>query len=333
MNQDQLVSIVMPVYNAEKYLSACIQSIINQDYQNWELLVVNDFSTDDSYNVLLAYAQKDRRIQVFQNSSKGIIPALQLAYSNSKGLAITRMDADDIMPINKLSTLIFTLIKHPRKCITGKVKYFSEDALQDGYIRYANWLNTLIDQKSHSNEIFKECVIPSPCWMMSKDVFDKIGAFSSHRYPEDYDLCFRIIANQVNIHGIDQILHLWRDHGARASRNDPHYADQSFLNLKMYYFEKLYKPAEQEIILWGAGKAGKELAKQLLNKDYSIRWVSNNPKKIGHNIYDIIIESDTIITEVSETIIVLAIKEKNFINNFSSIIKRANFNNTFVPFY
>lgn len=322
----------MPVYNAGKYLSACLESIINQEYKNWELIAVDDYSSDDSFHILRAFAQKDNRIQVLKNNSKGIIPALQLGYKKAVGVAITRMDADDIMPTGKLKILFSNLCENPEACITGKVKYFSDHELKDGYIRYANWLNTLIDNNSHATEIFKECVIPSPCWMMSKETFDKAGGFSTDRYPEDYDLCFRIIENKIPIIGIEDILHLWRDHGQRASRNDPHYADQSFLNLKMYYFNKFYDQ-NCKIILWGAGSAGKNIAKALNERNYSFRWVSNNLNKINHNIYGTKIESDTILESVSDCLIILAVRDPNFYSDNKDILFKLTFANKPIPFY
>ena len=95
----------MPVYNAQDFLIETIDSILNQSNSNWELLAVDDFSTDNSFQILQSFERKDSRIKAFKNAEKGIIPALQLAYIQSNGVLISRMDADDLMPIDKLKYL------------------------------------------------------------------------------------------------------------------------------------------------------------------------------------------------------------------------------------
>ena len=83
------VSILMPVKNTENYLEECLNSILIQNEQNWELIVVDDFSTDKSWQILNDFAKKDARIKVFKNKNSGIIGALQLALMKSSGEMIT----------------------------------------------------------------------------------------------------------------------------------------------------------------------------------------------------------------------------------------------------
>ena len=102
--QQTLVSILIPFKNTGVYLTDCLQSILKQNYTNWELLIVDDGSTDESYNIVKNYTEQDNRIKLFKNSGSGIIDALKLAFSKSSGEFITRMDSDDIMLPNKLET-------------------------------------------------------------------------------------------------------------------------------------------------------------------------------------------------------------------------------------
>jgi len=85
----------MPVFDAGSWLTNCLESIINQTEMDWELIAIDDFSTDNSFDILQQYSLKNDRIQIYKNQSKGIIPALQLAFQQSSGTYITRMDADD----------------------------------------------------------------------------------------------------------------------------------------------------------------------------------------------------------------------------------------------
>lgn len=275
----------MPVKNAGKHLKDCLNSIINQDFKDWELLAVNDHSEDETLDILKFYAQIDQRIQYFNNIGNGIIYALRLAYQNTTGDYITRMDADDIMPSDKLTKMHTAILNNTNTVVTGKVKYIADDKLYDGYKAYESWLNNLVDKQSHFQEIYKECVIPSPCWMLSKVDFEKCGAFSSSRYPEDYDLCFRFYENKLKVIVIPEVMHIWRDHSSRASRNDKNYSDNAFLDIKTYYFLKLDFDNKKKLVLWGAGKKAKKIAQLLLSKNINFFWACNNDKKIGHIIY------------------------------------------------
>ncbi len=127
-------------------------SIINQTFVEWELIVINDGSSDQSLQLLTAYALKDDRISIFQNTGNGIIPALQLALSHAKGAFITRIDADDIMPPDRLTMMHAQLVASPKRYIvTGLVKYFSNQPISEGYLKYEKWLNE-INKNSHTME-------------------------------------------------------------------------------------------------------------------------------------------------------------------------------------
>ena len=313
----------MPVKNALPYLEECLNSIINQTHKNWELLAVNDHSDDESNTVLQNYSEIDSRIKVYQNAKVGIIPALQTSYLNSKGSYITRMDADDIMPEYKLDTMFNELKKHDdMSLVTGYVKYFSADGIQNGFKRYEDWLNGLVDNNNHYNEIYKECVIPSPCWMTTRTAFEKIGGFNSEIYPEDYDLTFRFQSKKIKIVGIPKLLHLWRDHQTRTSRTHENYAVNSFLNLKIYYFLKLNYNSKKQLVIWGAGKKGKSIA-QLLNKNnIPFEWICNNPNKIGLTFEGSIWQdSDSYFNDLKEYQIISVVSKPEDQNDIKNQIK------------
>ncbi|MEM7163762.1 MAG: glycosyltransferase family 2 protein, partial [Bacteroidota bacterium] len=129
-----------------------------------------------------------------------------------------------------------------------------------------------------------------PCWMTYKKDFEAIGAFNSNIYPEDYDLAFRFYQGGLECIPSNEILHLWRDHPERASRNDEHYQDNQFLELKLTFFLEIERDQSRPLVLWGAGKRGKKLAKLLIEREIDFFWVSNNSNKIGKNIYGRVIQ-------------------------------------------
>lgn len=302
------VSIVMPVKNAMPYLESCLDSILAQTYTDWELIAINDGSTDDSAELLLSYADRDSRISTYDNVGSGIIPALELAYSHTSGALITRMDADDMMTTDRIEIMANSLIEQPGHIAVGQVKYFSDEGtLGDGYQKYQDWLNGLTAQGNNFTEIYKECVIPSPCWMMHRVDFEKINGFDINTYPEDYDLAFRMYVADLKVIPCSQILHHWRDYPTRTSRTDDNYADNRFLDIKVHYFiSKDYKTGSS-LILWGAGKKGKMIAQKLVEQKINFHWICDNPNKIGHDIYGVILKNPSVINEISDTQIIGAV--------------------------
>lgn len=281
-----LISIIMPVKNTSAYLEACLNSVLQQSEPNWELIAVDDHSTDDSKAILHKYAANDARIKVLENTAKGIIPALQLAYKKSSGEFITRMDSDDIMVPEKLATQKQQLLQHGNNHIAlGLVKYFSDNEMGEGYLKYENWLNELTKNGSNFSDIYKECVIASPCWMVYKTDFEKCGGFDSNIYPEDYDLTFRFYKNGLKCLPSNQLLHLWRDYPERTSRNHEHYAYNSFIELKVHHFLNIDYRINKKLLVWGAGRKGKKVAELLQQSNIPFTWICDNPKKIGKEIY------------------------------------------------
>lgn len=284
--KNHLISILIPFKNTSVFLPECIESVISQDYHNWEIIAVDDHSSDNSKIILEHYSSADTRIKVHTNKGEGIISALRTAYNLSKGELITRMDSDDIMNPNKLKILASGLEKHGIGHVAiGGVQYFSDRGISNGYERYERWLNKLTSRGANYSEIYKECVIPSPCWMVHKKDLEDCGAFEHNRYPEDYDLTFRFYEMGLQCIPCKEILHLWRDYDTRTSRTSEHYAQNYFLHLKLHYYLKLHHDNSRPLTVWGAGNKGKSVAKDLIKRKIPFYWLCDNPKKIGKNIY------------------------------------------------
>ncbi len=293
---NQLVSILIPFKNTELFLPECIASIQNQTHLEWEVIAVDDHSSDKSRQILQSCANKDPRIKVLTNTGNGIIMAMRTAYTASSGRFITRMDSDDVMKPEKIRTMVSALQNSgPGKMALGKVRYFSASGISNGYRRYEVWLNNLTHTGRNFEERYKECVIPSPCWMLHREDLDLCGAFNENRYPEDYDLAFRMFAAGLTPIPCEDVLHMWRDYDTRTSRTSEHYAQNYFLDLKVYYFLKLEWDVNRPLVIWGAGNKGKTMAKLFRKQNVPFNWVCDNPNKIGKEIYGQILLSYTAI--------------------------------------
>lgn len=318
--QNPLVSIIIPFKNTEDYIEACFTSILKQTYTNFEVLAVNDNSSDASANIVQRITTKDSRFKILNNKGSGIISALQLAYSKASGDMITRMDSDDLMTANKLQVMVTNLLDYGKGHLAlGKVNYFAENGINDGYASYEKWLNDLTEKAANYTEIYKECVIPSPCWMVYKTDFDLCGGFNPNTYPEDYDLAFRFYKIGLKCIPSTEVLHLWRDYNTRTSRTSEHYVENNFLELKIKYFLRLERQIDKKIVIWGAGKKGKKIAQLLIEKKLNFEWVCDNPKKIGKHIYDVEMHSFKVLKNRLNTQIIITVankEEQKSIKNF-----------------
>lgn len=285
--QQPLVSILIPFKNTEAFIGECMDSILCQTHQNWEAIIIDDASEDSSWQIVNRSVKQDSRIKLYKNDGSGIINALQTAFNHSKGHFITRMDSDDIMTPNRLEVMLESLVMHGEKHLAvGQVKYFRADGISDGFARYENWLNKLTGEGENYSEIYKECVIPSPCWMLHRSDFINCEGFTPNRYPEDYDLAFRFYRAGYTCIPCDKVLLNWRDYSTRTSRTHEHYAQNNFLDLKVHYFLELNYDNTRPLTIWGAGTKGKTVAKLLIKHNIPFNWICDNPKKIGKHIYD-----------------------------------------------
>lgn len=263
----------MPYRNAEKWITKTIESVIMQDYADWELICIDDHSTDGSRGIVEQFAFKDPWIKSYTNPGKGIIDALQHGLRMSTGNYITRMDADDIMPQGRLTAFRNALYGAKSKTVvTGKVKYFSDNEVSPGYIKYENWLNERIEKRDHFDHIFRECVIASPNWMAQKEDLIKENIFEELIYPEDYSMTLQWHNKGFKIKSVNKETLHWREHPERTSRNSEIYDQQSFFKLKINYFIDLFSTETKRIGILGAGTKGKITADLLTERGIKFNW-------------------------------------------------------------
>jgi len=184
-----LISVVMPVYNAKKYVGKAIESILNQTFNKFELIIVNDFSTDETMDVITSFSKKDSRIKIINNNTR-----LDIGNSLNRGIAfassniIARMDADDISIPDRLE-LQFKLINSSRNIAVVGANIIIMDTAE-------NYIATRTYPKS-SDELkaclFKYSPFAHPVVMFKKDMFNEAGGYDPKYSPtEDLDLWFRL---------------------------------------------------------------------------------------------------------------------------------------------
>ena len=196
------VSIVMPAYNASDYISDAIQSVINQTFMNWELLIVNDGSTDSTKNKISYF--KDKRLRYFFQKNKGVSAARNLALCKMKGNFFCFLDADDIMPPDSLlSRINIFKIKPDTSFVDGMV--ISKDENMRKTIRYF-----VPSFKGYPyNELLKisqKCLF-GPSWMIKRET--DVTYLFNERMTHAEDLCFYLSISKGKKYDFttDEVLH------------------------------------------------------------------------------------------------------------------------------
>ena len=281
------VSIVLPYRDSEKTIDECIQSVIAQELQNWELLAVNDNSSDNSENIVSQYAAKDGRIKLIQSTGIGLVHALNLGIGQSSTLLIARMDADDRMFPKRLSSQVDFMEKNPEVgLVSCKVEYFSSSPNDTrGYENYAKWTNEQLSHEEISLNRFVESPLAHPSVLFRKGLLDEFGPYEDGDFPEDYELWLRFLAGGVRMNKLDEILLQWRDHTTRLSRQCERYSKDAFQRTKARYLALWLREnvhVSREIRAWGAGKVARDQAKHLSREGVKLdRFFDVDPKKIG----------------------------------------------------
>ena len=278
------VSIITPYKNAEATIAETAASIFAQTHTDWEWILINDHSNQDELIVLENFLN-DPRIRVFKNEGNGIVDALVTGEKHIQGTFVTRMDADDVMPSDKLASFVEVLNNSSQQIVTGMVTYFSDSGLvSDGYRNYEKWLNDRVLEQDFYKHIYRECPVASANWCMRTTDHFASGGFQNLRYPEDYDLVFRWKKAGLQIKGLEKLTHLWREHPMRTSRNSAHYAQESFFRLKIAEF---VANEQKPIVLLGTGQKGRLTAKLLIERGISFLWISHEPEKFPSGIYSV----------------------------------------------
>ena len=192
-----LVSIIMPNYNSEKYVEETIKSVLAQTYQNWELIFVDDCSTDSSLDIVRSFG--DDRIKIFQNEvNSGAAVARNKAIEAANGRWIAFLDSDDLWEQNKLATQLEFMIEE--KCSFSFTHYYFDK--NDSDLREFSPKRDEYDY----NDILKHCYIACPTVIYDSSILGKVYMPTEAVKREDFGCWLRILKQNVNAHCLHKCL-------------------------------------------------------------------------------------------------------------------------------
>ncbi len=202
----QKVSIILPVYNAARYLPECIESLIKQTYEEFELIIINDGSTDSSGDVIEHYRMQDARIKVYAWQNRGLIASLNKAISVSEGAYIVRMDADDIAHEDRLAKQISYMENNPKCDVLGT------SAIKiDMFGKVIGRISVPVGGKDVAAHLMINSPVIHPSVVFRRLSVDKYLYNEFDQLAEDYGLWLRLY-NGENIHNLQEALLYYRIH-------------------------------------------------------------------------------------------------------------------------
>lgn len=204
---EPLVSIIMGAYNSEKTIKKCIESIISQTYKNWEFIICDDCSTDNTFRIMKEYAGKDKRIIIIQNNKNlRLAGTLNKCLTIAKGKYIARMDADDESLPKRIEKQVEFLEKNNEFDVVGCNRIIFDDHGDKGIRKSI--------ENPDKNILIKDTPFAHPTIMMKKEAYNKLNGYvvdKSTIRAEDLDLWFRFYEQDLRGYNIQEALYKYRE--------------------------------------------------------------------------------------------------------------------------
>jgi glycosyltransferase involved in cell wall biosynthesis len=260
-----LVSIVLPFYNCENRLADSIESILSQTFKQFELILVNNNSNDNSHNIASRFVANDSRIKLIEEPRQGSVFALNSGIELAQAPYIARMDANDTCSPERLEKQVGFLNNNPVFGIVSCQVEFNTNSLntenQEAIRQYILSNNKLIT----SEQIWENCFIESPIIdstvMFRKELVDDFGGYITGDFPSDYELWLRWLSHGVKMQKLHEILYQWTYLPDRLSQKNDRYTDQAFFEVKSRYLVdwlKKYNQFYPDVAVWGAGRQSRQ---------------------------------------------------------------------------
>lgn len=248
---NELISIIVPIYNKEDYLPQCLDSIINQSYTNFEVLLVNDGSTDSSGIICQEYAERDSRFRYIEKENGGVSSARNLGLERSEGAYITFIDSDDWVEFNYLEVLYNALRENNADVAISSYKSYYLDG--KFYLRvYSSQEEEFLRIGKRNRDVFLEefpklgklnhdfhCIASK---LFKRELLESQKFDESINYGEDLYFFFNLYLKMQSIIYVKEATYIYRQHGTNITLN----FTESLALQEIQIHEQILKSAESQ---------------------------------------------------------------------------------------
>jgi glycosyltransferase involved in cell wall biosynthesis len=283
------VSVLMPVFNAGAAVIRAIESIQQQSLQKWELIAVDDGSTDETPATLRRISAREPRLRVLAIPHGGIVTALNTGLAQALAPLVARMDADDAAHPERLAAQANYLRERPELGLAGCLVEFGGDRQrQAGYALHVDWINSLLTPDDIELNRFVESPFAHPSVMFRTALARQHGGYRHGDFPEDYELWLRWMEAGVATAKVPRVLLTWNDPPNRLSRVDSRYDPEAFYRCKAGFLARWLRrhvESHRRVLVWGAGRPTRRRAEFLTGHGVKITgYIDIDPRKIGREL-------------------------------------------------
>lgn len=273
-------------------MARAVASIRAQTCGDWELIVVDDGSSDDTRGVVASLVREDRRVRVLTQDKCGLVAALNAGLAAARGDLIARMDADDEAHPERLAVQAAFLEAEANRDIglaSSLVEFGGDRGASAGYAGHVDWMNAIVTPEQIALNRFIESPLAHPSVMFRRELVARHGGYREGDFPEDFELWLRWLAAGVRMAKVPRLLLRWNDRPARLSRTDARYDPEAFFRLKAEWISRWLGDSEtardRAIYVWGAGRPTRKRAAHLAAHGIRLAgYIDVDVKKIGRGI-------------------------------------------------
>ncbi len=281
-----LLSVLMPVRNAEPFLAEALESLRSQTLKDIEVIVVDDNSSDASLRIAKEFETKDARFKTYRSCGKGIVDALQQAEQCSSAEIIARMDADDVSHPQRLELQYQYLVGRDYLGLVSCCVEQIGEGDHNGFLDYITWSNTLRTSRQIRDAQFIESPIVHPSVCFRRACITEHGSWRNGDFPEDYELWLRWLAEGVCFEKLPETLLAWRHTETRLTRRDERYSRDAFFRVKSPFVAEWTERNrnERRILVIGAGRRARKRAGMLRECGVEVSaWVEVDARRFGRS--------------------------------------------------
>jgi glycosyltransferase involved in cell wall biosynthesis len=246
-----LVSIITPTYNQDEFIGKAIESVLSQTYQNWEQIIIDDGSQDNTINIVEEFANKDPRIKFIKQNHKGIEKLSEiynLALKNAKGSIIAILEGDDFWPSNKLANQI---VLHDENTVFSygiAAIYKNNNVI--GYYKPNYFEKQISSREFLKYMLLSKSMIQPVTVLINSSKLRIVGGFLQHDFPAiDFPTFIRLSQIPGNIVFSSKILGYWRQHHNQVTSLRGIELSEKRLQISLYEFNKLEKEVRKELAI------------------------------------------------------------------------------------
>lgn len=224
-----LISIILPTYNGERFISQSIESCIKQTFKDWELIIVNDCSSDATLDIVLRYAMQDSRIKVISNETNKKLPAsLNIGFKEAKGKYLTWTSDDNYFAADALEKMVKVF----------KSKADVDFVYSDMYI--VDECGHVMEEKKQKNicKLYHGCCVGAS-FMYKREVYEKFGSYNEEMFcAEDYEYWMRLWVNNVRFYHLKECLYYYRMNSASLTATKAKQVQEKTFQVRLIYWDK-----------------------------------------------------------------------------------------------